>query len=74
MVKIGYMGDEVRVRQVQGGRRLLCRSRPRRSISGLGDRQKIDRVEIIWPGSSPSPTRWTIPRSTRHFTSITQTK
>jgi len=49
LVKI-YMGKEVMVRQVQGAGGYLSQS----SLTvhfGLGERQKIDRVEISWPRS-----------------------
>ena len=48
-VKI-HIGDEVMVRQVQAAGGYLSQSSKTLHF-GLGDRQKIDRAEIIWPGS-----------------------
>ena len=48
LVKI-HMGDEVMVRQVQAAGGYLSQS-SRTVHFGLGDRKKVDRVEITWPG------------------------
>ena len=49
LVKV-YIGDEVMVRQVQAAGGYLSQS-SKAVHFGLGDRAKIDRVEIIWPGT-----------------------
>ncbi len=53
VVKI-YMGKEVMVRQVHAAGGYLSQS-SRTVHFGLGDRSKIDRVEIIWPNGSREP-------------------
>ena len=49
LVKI-HIGDEVMVRQVQAAGGYLSQS-TKLVHFGLGDRKKIDRVEVIWPGT-----------------------
>jgi len=44
-----HIGNEVLVRQVQGAGGYLSQSSKTLHF-GLGERQKIDRVEILWPG------------------------
>jgi enediyne biosynthesis protein E4 len=54
-----YMGDEVMVRQVNPAGGYLSQSSKTLHF-GLGDRAKIDKVEIRWPGWPPSKEPQTI--------------
>jgi hypothetical protein len=59
-----HMGNEVMVRQVHGAGGYLSQSSKTLHF-GLGDRQKIDRVEITWPGNQRQ-SLGSVPINARH--------